>query len=229
MGLVPSDRVASSSTPEVPEPPRNRSGATAGTLSPPVSQRQKILNTALTLMAQRGVDGTSMRDLAAATGLTVAAIYHYFPSKGDLLVAVLAERGVLADLSSTLPRDDNADSADGTDGLVDMLDGILQSMLEVEDFIRLMIGEVMRGEATALEVGTELMSTTQQALERWLLDMEVVAGDERDVPAMARLLRSAIIGMFFEHVAGVMGPGDTSELFRERAVEAARVLQRPEA
>ena len=30
------------------------------------SQRQHILNTALALMAQRGVDGTSMRDLASA-------------------------------------------------------------------------------------------------------------------------------------------------------------------
>ncbi len=42
-----------------------------------------------------------MRDLAAATGLNVASLYHYFPSKQDLLVAVLAERGFLDDVDIT--------------------------------------------------------------------------------------------------------------------------------
>ena len=46
-------------------------------------------------MSQQGVDGTSMRDLATATGLNVASLYHYFPSKRDLLVAVLEEQGFM--------------------------------------------------------------------------------------------------------------------------------------
>ena len=46
-------------------------------------------------MAQRGVDGTSMRDLASAAGLNVASLYHYFPSKRDLLESVLIEQGFL--------------------------------------------------------------------------------------------------------------------------------------
>ena len=41
--------------------------------------RRRILEIALSLMAQRGVDGTSMRDLASAAGLNVASLYHYFP------------------------------------------------------------------------------------------------------------------------------------------------------
>ena len=41
--------------------------------------RRRILQIALTLMAQRGVDGTSVRDLASAAGLNVASLYHYFP------------------------------------------------------------------------------------------------------------------------------------------------------
>src|SRR5215469_8490480 len=57
--------------------------------------RARILQIALTLMAQRGVDGTSMRDLASAAGLNVASLYHYFPSKRELLEAVLVEHGFL--------------------------------------------------------------------------------------------------------------------------------------
>ena len=44
-----------------------------------------------TLVSERGAAGTSMRRLAAACGLNVATIYHYFPSKADLLRA--AHRG----------------------------------------------------------------------------------------------------------------------------------------
>src|SRR5580692_2796353 len=54
--------------------------------------RRRILQIALSLMSQRGVDGTSMRDLASA-----AWLYHYFPSKRDLLESVLAEQGFMPD------------------------------------------------------------------------------------------------------------------------------------
>ena len=57
------------------------------------STRHRILQVSLSLMSQKGVDGTSMRDLASAAGLNVASLYHYFPSKRELLEAVLVERG----------------------------------------------------------------------------------------------------------------------------------------
>ncbi len=68
--------------------------------TPGSSQRQHILSVALSLMAQSGVDGTSMRDLATATGLNVASLYHYFPSKRDLLVAVLDVHGFVDNLAA---------------------------------------------------------------------------------------------------------------------------------
>lgn len=190
-----------------------------------VSQRQHILDTALALMSQRGVDGTSMRDLASAAGLNVASLYHYFASKRELLVAVLQERGFIDDLAaSTGPA---AITRDDFDGLADMLDDILRSMLEVEDFIRLMLGEVMRGEETAHTVGVELFDATQTALERWLEESEPGVCKGPGAPAVARVLRAFIIGLFFEHVAGVMdsSTGDARAAFRARAAEAAAVLR----
>ena len=189
----------------------------------PVSQRQHILDTALALMSQRGVDGTSMRDLASAAGLNVASLYHYFASKRELLVAVLQERGFIEDLAAapgaSIARDD-------FDGLADMLDDILRSMLEVEDFIRLMLGEVMRGQETAHTVGVELFEATQTALERWLEESEPTVCDGPGAPAVARVLRSFIVGLFFEHLAGVTGLGaDAPTTFRERAAEAAAVMR----
>jgi len=186
-------------------------------------QRQNILTTALSLMAQRGVAGMSMRDLASATGLNVASLYHYFPSKQDLLVAVLAERGYLDDLAITAPT-----PGDRTPRieLADLLNEILQSMLEVEDFIRLMLGEVMRNDETALSVGHELITGTQDSLERWISDDQPELAGDAGADAVARMLRATLIGLFFEHVAGVLGGEDPSAALRTRADEVATILHR---
>lgn len=176
-------------------------------------------------MSQRGVDGTSMRDLAAAAGLNVASLYHYFASKRELLVAVLDERGFIDDLAAGAAGR-AAIARDEVDGLVSMLDDILGSMLEVEDFIRLMLGEVMRGDETAFTVGTELFEATQTALERWLEESEPTVCDGPGAPAVARVLRAFIVGLFFEHLAGVMESADDARAaFRARAAEAAAVLR----
>lgn len=186
------------------------------------SQRQHILDTALSLMAQRGVDGTSMRDLASAAGLNVASLYHYFPSKRDLLVAVLGERGFVQDVASprpTLTRDE-------ADALAELLDDMLSSMLEVEDFIRLMMGEVMRGDETAHSVGVELFSAAQDSLENWLQETEPDICSGPGATAVAHVLRAMLIGLFFEHVAGVLDENeDPAAAFRLRAQEAAAVLR----
>jgi len=197
--------------------------ATGGAPAAGGSQRQHILDTALSLMAQRGVAGTSMRDLAAATGLNVASLYHYFPSKQDLLVAVLAERGFLDEIAVTAPTPGDRTK---TIELADLLNELLQSMLEVEDFIRLMLGEVMRNDDTAVSVGHELLAATQASLEQWISEHQPELAEGSGADAVARMLRAALIGLFFEHVAGVLGGDEPSAALRNRANEAAAVLHR---
>jgi AcrR family transcriptional regulator len=203
-------------------PDRDQAGRSDGT-----TQRQHILRTALSLMAQQGVDGTSMRTLAAATGLNVASLYHYFPSKRDLLVAVLEERGLVENLA-TASRPSLSQDAAANVG--DLLFDILGSMLDVEDFIRLMLGEVMRGDETASAVGTELFEATQASLEHWLGEHDPPLCPPSDVAAMARMLRSLLVGLFVEHVAGVLadstGETGAAATFRLRADEVAAILER---
>lgn len=51
-----------------------------------------ILAECAALMAREGYHGTSMRDLAAATGRSLAGLYHHFSSKEELLF-LINERG----------------------------------------------------------------------------------------------------------------------------------------
>ena len=68
--------------------------------SPGSDQRTRILDAALELMGEQGASTTSMRQLAGACDINVATLYHYFPSKSDLLRAVIEERAYGDELAS---------------------------------------------------------------------------------------------------------------------------------
>ena len=60
---------------------------------PSGSTRDRILDAAEALFADRGYAGAAMRDLAARVDLNPASLYNHFPSKRALYEAVL-ERGL---------------------------------------------------------------------------------------------------------------------------------------
>lgn len=63
----------------------------ARTQAPDYDQRREaILDRAAALFARTGFLGTSVADLAAACETSKSLIYHYYPSKEDVLYAVMA-------------------------------------------------------------------------------------------------------------------------------------------
>jgi AcrR family transcriptional regulator len=54
--------------------------------------RERVLQAALRAVAINGYSGSSLASIAAAAELTTAGLLYHFPSKHELLVAVLAER-----------------------------------------------------------------------------------------------------------------------------------------
>jgi AcrR family transcriptional regulator len=52
-------------------------------------RRQEILDTAASMFAERGYDGTSIADIAQRCGVSKALLYHYHPSKDRLLYDML--------------------------------------------------------------------------------------------------------------------------------------------
>ncbi len=52
-------------------------------------RRQEILDTAATMFAERGYDGTSIADIAQRCGVSKALLYHYHTSKDKLLYDML--------------------------------------------------------------------------------------------------------------------------------------------
>ena len=54
--------------------------------SAPVPTRQRILNEAERLIAVKGVDGFTLRDIATPLGVQVPAIYKHYKSRDDVLI-----------------------------------------------------------------------------------------------------------------------------------------------
>lgn len=65
--------------------------------------RARILQSALRLVADRGIEGTSIRDVAAGAGVSLATVLHYYGSKDGLYEACIeAMYAELEDLRAAL-------------------------------------------------------------------------------------------------------------------------------
>lgn len=83
----------------------------AGTTPRVRGGREVVLNAAVSNFMTLGFHGTSMRDIARDAGVTVASIYHHFPSKQEILqdimttslvdVIAATRRAVIAESSPT--------------------------------------------------------------------------------------------------------------------------------
>jgi TetR/AcrR family transcriptional repressor of nem operon len=55
----------------------------------PTETKDKIVYAAMLLFAQKGYASTSVADILQAAGVNAGSLYHFFPGKQDVLIAVL--------------------------------------------------------------------------------------------------------------------------------------------
>jgi TetR/AcrR family transcriptional regulator, cholesterol catabolism regulator len=65
-------------------------------------RRSQILDVALTVFASQGFNGTSIKDIAEAAGISQGLMYHYFASKEKLLEEVIKQHSFLPQLKLIL-------------------------------------------------------------------------------------------------------------------------------
>jgi AcrR family transcriptional regulator len=67
--------------------PRKR-GRPSGETAQGAAARERLYSTAIGMIATRGYDGTTLRDIAAEAGVSVGLLYRYFPSKQAVVIAL---------------------------------------------------------------------------------------------------------------------------------------------
>lgn len=166
--------------------------------------RGRILAAALALMSEHGVAGTSMRMLAGECGLNVATLYHYFPSKADLLQAVLSERGYLEALATEAPPAEIAAARTPPARLRRLVRWLWWASQDEEAVWRLLVGESLRGDPSARAEALALVDGLDAAISGWVQELVPEVADRSAV--VARLIRGLLFSLIVEHLA--LGPDD---------------------
>jgi AcrR family transcriptional regulator len=70
---------------------KRRRGRPAGPTPQGAAARDRLYGTAIRLIAERGYEATTLRDIAKAAGVSVGLLYRYFPSKQAIVIALYDE------------------------------------------------------------------------------------------------------------------------------------------
>lgn len=195
---------------EIPGPPPVRRSYPKG-----VRRRQQILDGAIALLAQRGVDRASLRTIGEAIGVSHAALRHYFSSRDELLVA--AYRRHEARAAADAPHDEEspvgvvvaaAERNRSIPGLVELYatlstDALQEQHAVTREFVRERFRSLRAAIAARIESGqragqvatdvdpvdaASLIIAASDGLQiQWLLDPDVV-----DVGRSLRLLEGLL-------------------------------------
>jgi AcrR family transcriptional regulator len=165
------------------------------TTAPRANQREHILDVALELMSEHGSSAMSMRQLAQGCGVQVAAIYHYFPSKDELLRSVVEERRYsarLVEMPLDLQLSDPADLR-----LRAVFDVFWQGALEEEPVLRLLLGEGLRNQPVALPTGAALLEVFHSGVVGYL---ECCVPELTDRDVVAHVVVAQVFSCFIRHI-----------------------------
>ncbi|MET7938195.1 helix-turn-helix domain-containing protein [Streptomyces sp. NPDC005322] len=136
--------------------------------------RQRILDAASALFAERGYAGTSMRDIAQHLRMTSASLYYHFPAKEELLSALVGP------------------VMDGLDHFADQAEG---AGLDQEELVRGIIAVLEDSGRTLQAIATEPTAlrilVDRHDLGRRLARLEQLIADPDD-PAMLLRCRCAL-------------------------------------
>jgi AcrR family transcriptional regulator len=200
-----------------PAPPAIQVEAATGGPAP-AAARSRILDAALGLMSRHGASATSMRQLAAACGLNVATLYHYFPSKAHLLRAVIEERRYGERLAADPPPLDQATPP--RERLADLVEWLWLAALDEEAVWRLLVGEAIRNDDVAVASARALVDALEATFVQWLAasfpELRV------DPVVAARLLRDQVFALVVEHLT--TGATTPPGVARARAGDLATLL-----
>lgn len=159
------------------------------------ARRQQIVDAALRLFALQGYAATTTKSIAKDVGVTEGLIFHYFPTKADLLRAAAGQRRTFVGEVHALLTE--AAGRPARDVLAEIVLGWIEAMRHQESLVTMLLVESQSNEELGQAfrgVASELVDTMAAYLQG-----RVAAGELRaDLPTgtSARLFFSSLM-MFF--------------------------------
>jgi AcrR family transcriptional regulator len=150
-----------------------------------LSSKEKILETAIVLFAQKGYSGLSMRQLAQAVDMSVAAIYHHFPDKNALYLETV--RFAFSDKEQVFAQVWES-GCPAEEKLGRFIRSLIDVMLQDRDFHRLMQREILEADPERMQLLAQGIFKRQFCL---LMQLATELAPEQD----AHLAATSVLGL----------------------------------
>lgn len=160
-----------------------------------VPTRDRIVEAALRLFAERGTTAVSMRELADAAGVTVPGLYYHFASKAELIREVYRAQGFGKEPGEIeLPTPAPVETI-----IIGEARREFTRFITQREFLSLMQGEAILGDEDALEVGLMLGALWRA---RWAaaLGRATDVAPDADLDAAADCIATFLWGLFVEYL-----------------------------
>ena len=103
-------------------------------------RRAQLLETALDLFAEKGVENTTIKEIANSIGVAQGLVYHYFDSKDDLLMAVIERYGPFTQARELVARMDRRPASEALPEIAHTMYGLAR---EREKLLRIIVREAL--------------------------------------------------------------------------------------
>ena len=155
--------------------------------------RQRILDAAMAMIGEKGVEKTSLAKISARSGISKGTLYYYYASKNDLIFDI-------ADLHMERITRRLTEMIDQNTGLTweDLLTAFFSALLESEERSRLHLYLVRE----AISGNHELKKRFQATYAEWFAmvadSYTRMSGAGEDIPAKAKLLVAVVDGFILQ-------------------------------
>ncbi len=159
-------------------------------------RRLKIVQAAIDLFSRKGFDGTTTKEIAAASGITEALIFRHFESKQDLYAAIIDFKTSERRRMMRSALDEAARKKDDRGFFARLGYDILESHSNDSSFMRLLLYSGLEGH----ELSRMVYET--HVLEMFTYLADYIAERTREkafVPVNPRVAARAFIGMIVYH------------------------------
>lgn len=189
-----------------------------------ISSREKILDAAEVLFAQRGFSGVGMREVAEAVGLSKSSLFHHFRSKVELYAAVAGRILSMFEQRTVQALGDPGDAFVRFDR---WLDAMIETLAERPSRARLLLRSLFEDDDLAGESAEE--KEVDQIIHRLFASVGRLLreGMEQGVFRLASIphMLQSLIGLLVYHFAS----GEFGEtLLRQSLFAPAAVKKRKE-
>ncbi|MCW3115162.1 MAG: hypothetical protein JWR18_3558 [Segetibacter sp.] len=151
----------------------------------------QIIGTAERLFANKGFDGTSVRDIADEAGVNIAMISYYFGSKEKLMEALFSKRSSDINLQvETLLHNEEIAPLQKMESLVD---SYIDKVMQKQQFFKIMICEqVINKNPVIISLIHDLKKKNTEAINKLIKDGQQKGAFKKNIDVL--LLINTLIG-----------------------------------